>query len=1028
MRQGLSTIAAKNSITAQWLFQCAGNYWTLGNTITYDSNTYTSKIITGSFDGVQEKNTRYADRLIAPNETSFSVVGDKTDFSPPDFIGEEVLVYLLIDDALSFSWRFHVKSCFYAYGAFQFTCEDFLQKYLFNNYFPNTELLNNLNTTTAQFAGPDNACIPEVFGQAYRPLRMIPDSDEWFPVLGIASGTYTIDKVSSPVEFDQKSTYEPPTYTFTQSTKSGLRVFSNDIAADGSNAPFGKSGKLYDTVTQYSNSLTLTTTNPADVISYILQKLGVPLSQIDTTGTFATSKALYTQELITYQYSFTTKEDAVEVLCQLLESCNSILPRSDVVQLIFLEDTTPVKTLDRENILDLSFNEYVYSEDFDGGYAQYYTDVQDGEPSEIAIAINGTSYTNISAEKVLYRFIYDTTVIQRLSIIDYRRKFLKTGTLSFSSNHSMIEPYLGDRIQITDDLYENYENAYIDSIKIKADLKIEFGLDTYSETIGDMSDYNPTAVIKAEDLSPVIKPLSDRWLKVIYQRSATQPETPSGDEPVGWYETIPAGSDPLWESSAWFGNDNKLLLGSVWSTPLQKDGTPGEKGDPGPGLTFTGVYSATKAYYKTSIKQDIALDDLTSTYYACIASNTGEPLSNPLYWQALASFESVATDILLAVDATILKSLLIGATGAGAHLENCSVRSGQTAYDTGNGWFLGREGNYPRFSLRNALGQFLRFSENNLEVSGLTVTSASGVGNFTDAGNLATQDRNDLDYIDGADPTALNTAANIAGQGTLATKNSADWQTQVLGTGKPDDNADVTTTTINGGVITTGYIRDSLSNLVVDFANSKITVANPDGLTVSSGGGVTIESGGGLDVKTGGDITLTAAASNPASLFYEDSVGNLIASLTANLTSFYISGDLSTTGLIIQNFSTMSMISKTSAKLGCNTSYIQTTSDLSNDQDLDLYCNSTSGDLVLLNMVSHSATSYFRTKVGLHSIQMISGIEVHTGVASLAFGSATYDSKIPSTGDWFFARQPDGQPWMRYKNIDGNYYSHRLTQ
>jgi hypothetical protein len=50
-----------------------------------------------------------------------------------------------------------------------------------------------------------------------------------------------------------------------------------------------------------------------------------------------------------------------------------------------------------------------------------------------------------------------------------------------------------------------------------------------------------------------------------------------------------------------------------------------------------------------------------------------------------------------------------------------------------------------------------------------------------------------------SDATAANIAAGIAGQGALATLNSADWQTQVAGAGKPENNADVTATRLGGG-------------------------------------------------------------------------------------------------------------------------------------------------------------------------------------------------------------------------------------
>ena len=55
----------------------------------------------------------------------------------------------------------------------------------------------------------------------------------------------------------------------------------------------------------------------------------------------------------------------------------------------------------------------------------------------------------------------------------------------------------------------------------------------------------------------------------------------------------------------------------------------------------------------------------------------------------------------------------------------------------------------------------------------------------------------------GADVTGSNTAANITGQGALALLNSADWSSQVLGTGKPANYADVT------GDNTAAYVSDT---------------------------------------------------------------------------------------------------------------------------------------------------------------------------------------------------------------------------
>ncbi|MCK5062109.1 hypothetical protein KAR28_06215 [Candidatus Parcubacteria bacterium] len=71
---------------------------------------------------------------------------------------------------------------------------------------------------------------------------------------------------------------------------------------------------------------------------------------------------------------------------------------------------------------------------------------------------------------------------------------------------------------------------------------------------------------------------------------------------------------------------------------------------------------------------------------------------------------------------------------------------------------------------------------------------------ITDAGSLAGKDKADFnDDVDGAekpennaDVTGDHEAATIAGQGNLATENAADFDTQVDGAEKPDNNADVT--------------------------------------------------------------------------------------------------------------------------------------------------------------------------------------------------------------------------------------------
>lgn len=86
-------------------------------------------------------------------------------------------------------------------------------------------------------------------------------------------------------------------------------------------------------------------------------------------------------------------------------------------------------------------------------------------------------------------------------------------------------------------------------------------------------------------------------------------------------------------------------------------------------------------------------------------------------------------------------------------------------------------------------------AESGADITGLnTAAFIFGQGDLatSNTANWQTQVSGTGKPADNADVTALNTAAAIASQGALATQNLADWLTQVSGTGKPDDYADVT--------------------------------------------------------------------------------------------------------------------------------------------------------------------------------------------------------------------------------------------
>ena len=115
------------------------------------------------------------------------------------------------------------------------------------------------------------------------------------------------------------------------------------------------------------------------------------------------------------------------------------------------------------------------------------------------------------------------------------------------------------------------------------------------------------------------------------------------------------------------------------------NGADGADGADGPGLTFRGTWAAGIAYVGTAYVRDVVYVAGTSTYYRCVTSHTStSSFSTDLTagkWVAFgASFESVATNILLAQDVTITKKLTF--TGTNSRI-NVTGASGLTINSAG---------------------------------------------------------------------------------------------------------------------------------------------------------------------------------------------------------------------------------------------------------------------------------------------------------------------------------------------------------
>jgi hypothetical protein len=120
----------------------------------------------------------------------------------------------------------------------------------------------------------------------------------------------------------------------------------------------------------------------------------------------------------------------------------------------------------------------------------------------------------------------------------------------------------------------------------------------------------------------VVEVASDGVFKDIkFKRSATTPSTPTGDNPSGWTDDIPAGTEAIWQSIGL--KDAFGVLIGVWSTPEKIQG-----------LIYRGPYSASLAY----LVGDMVTFQERS--YICVFATTGNAPSGSnagnTWWDLLA--------------------------------------------------------------------------------------------------------------------------------------------------------------------------------------------------------------------------------------------------------------------------------------------------------------------------------------------------------------------------------------------------------
>lgn len=216
------------------------------------------------------------------------------------------------------------------------------------------------------------------------------------------------------------------------------------------------------------------------------------------------------------------------------------------------------------------------------------------------------------------------------------------------------------------------------------------------------------------------------YVDYLFCASASVPPSPSQvANPTGWFDAPPSSTDPIWMIKA-FKNPEGNLVGS-WSSPIQLTGSSlvvefssdqlnwhstfvsgdiwmrqkiglgdwsaamrvvGETGKTGPSPVYRGPYkeSGTK-YYSTDNRVDIV--KYNEKYWKCkltTGDNAGSFVESN-WFPFEEQFSNVATELLLAIDATIARTLIMGED---TDSKNCGTIRSARATDAliGDGFYI----------------------------------------------------------------------------------------------------------------------------------------------------------------------------------------------------------------------------------------------------------------------------------------------------------------------------------------------------
>ena len=502
----------------------------------YDSTAYSFKVLPGTFTGIELHRSKSEENMLAPSTTNFSVTNKDDTLSASDFEGELLTIKLVISNGtlteLMGTWIFNVDKCNSIDQTLEFECVDPIT-YIIDGEYPNNRLVSTIEPCHSD--PQDNVCLPETFGTAYIPLRSQrhgADSSSGvsglhrYYYIGVSPRTYTITEARTPRDTPMGKSVWPAgpssgAYDLDQSDLTvdsvTYRVYQAIVSRSDPDGAIDSNfwysdGKSRDLPTKFSRTDGLhPLTNPADVIAYVLEDMGIPSGIIDTgsSSSFEAAETIFSSWSLDFDGGFFFKQPREQVLAQLLNMCHATFRITDKIELHVLVKEPQMST-DASNVLNLGntgFGSFHYDkitqEESDAGHVAFQPGTSDGESQDKLIKYMvqaKDSADNISDDTLEVPFVADTDNVKKIGVLYFQRKLLKEAGISFSSKAVILAMQPDDYLTVSDSKYGGSYPVLVDSITIKHDLAMDFNATKFSETMDDWGDIGSASItVSIED-------------------------------------------------------------------------------------------------------------------------------------------------------------------------------------------------------------------------------------------------------------------------------------------------------------------------------------------------------------------------------------------------------------------------------------------------------------------------------------------------------------------------------------------------